>query len=68
MFKKLFENVSLFALLVSGIILIFSGSLRIGVSTDEPYYLESAENYFQSGWYLPDSYLEEYKDREHVKS
>lgn len=65
MFKKLFENVSLFALLVSGIILIFSGSLRIGVSTDEPYYLESAENYFQSGWYLPDSYLEEYKDREH---
>ncbi len=51
-------------MLVSGVILVVSGPFKLGVSTDEPYYLESAQNYFQSGWYLPDLYLQEYKDRE----
>lgn len=44
-------------LLISGLVLLFSGALKLGISTDEPYYLESTQNYLTDGWYLPDGYL-----------
>lgn len=34
-----------------GAILVIAGSLRVGVTTDEPYHVEKLNNYFDHGWY-----------------
>jgi hypothetical protein len=58
------EIIILVLLAVSGIVIQVFGATKVGVSTDEPYYVEATENYLNYGWYLPDDYLEEFKNRE----
>ena len=63
-FSYKIEIIILLLLAVSGIAIQVFGATKVGVSTDEPYYVEATENYLNYGWYLPDGYLEEFKNRE----
>lgn len=42
------------ATLVAGVVLIFAGGLRVGVTYDEPLHVQRFNNYLETGWYLGD--------------
>lgn len=58
------EIIILVLLAIFGTVILVFGAVKVGVSTDEPYYVEATENYLNYGWYLSDQYLEESKNRE----
>lgn len=45
--------------LLIGVVLIFAGGLRIGVTWDEPLHVEKFNTYLETGWYLNNGQVED---------